>query len=59
LILSLKLNPDDVNPMPPQGRDVRAIGHYGTGDFELTIRNMEDFEDTKHLIYEAFRNIGG
>jgi predicted transport protein len=42
-----------------QGRDVREIGHFGTGDFELTIKDMTDFEETKHLINEAYKNIGG
>ncbi|ACF14552.1 conserved hypothetical protein [Chloroherpeton thalassium ATCC 35110] len=55
----LKLNPDEVGTMPTQGRDVRAIGHFGTGDFELTIKSFSDFEETKHLINEALKNIGG
>lgn len=59
LTLYLKLNPDEVNPIPSQVRDVREIGHYGTGDLEVTINDLEDFEITKHLIYEAYRNIGG
>lgn len=59
LTLYLKLNPQEVNPMPKQARDVREIGHYGTGDFELTIQNLTDFEETKHLISEAYKNIGG
>jgi len=59
LTLYLKLNPDEVNPLPPQGRDVREIGHFGTGDFELTLKNIDDFEGVKGLINEAYRNIGG
>ncbi|MFN5134154.1 MAG: DUF5655 domain-containing protein, partial [Chitinophagaceae bacterium] len=59
LTLYLKLNPDEVNPMPIQGRDVREIGHFGTGDFELTIKDLNDFEETKYLINEAYKNIGG
>lgn len=59
LTLYLKLNADEIKPMPIQGRDVREIGHYGTGDFELTIKNLQDFEETKHLIHEAYKNIGG
>ena len=59
LTLYLKLNPDEVNPMPKQCRDVREIGHFGTGDFELTIKNVNDFEETKYLINEAYKNIGG
>ena len=59
LTLYLKLNADEVNPMPKQGRDVKEIGHFGTGNFELIIKDMADFEDTKYLINEAYKNIGG
>ena len=59
LTLFLKLDPADIEPMPKQGRDVREIGHFGTGDFELTIKDESDFEETKRLINEAYKNIGG
>lgn len=45
--------------MPKQGRDVKNIGHFGTGDFELSIKDLKDLEETKHLIIEAYKNIGG
>ncbi|PWA05860.1 DUF5655 domain-containing protein [Flavobacterium psychrotolerans] len=59
LTLYLKLNPDEVKPMPTQCRDVRNIGHYGTGEFELIIKDLLDLEETKFLINEAYKNIGG
>lgn len=59
LTLYLKLNADEINPMPTQGRDVKEIGHFGTGEFELTIKSLNDFEETKYLINEAYKNIGG
>jgi len=59
ITLYLKLNPQDINPTPKQGRDMRNIGHFGTGDFELNIKDRQDFEETKHLINEALKNIGG
>ncbi len=59
LTLFLKLDAKEVNPMPKQGRDVSEIGHFGTGDFELIIKDLADFEETKHLINEAYKNIGG
>lgn len=59
LCIYLKLNPDEVIQMPKQGRDVRNIGHFGTGNFELTIKDLNDFEETKYLINEAYKNIGG
>ncbi len=59
ITLYLKLNADEIVVLPKQGRDVKNIGHFGTGDFELTIKNLQDFEETKHLINEAYKNIGG
>jgi predicted transport protein len=59
LTLFLKLDANEVNPMPKQGRDVSEIGHFGTGNFELIIKDLADFEDTKLLINEAYKNIGG
>lgn len=59
LVLFLKLNPDEIGKLPEQARDVRNIGHFGTGDLELTIKNYSDFEDTKELIDLSLKNIGG
>lgn len=59
ILLYLKLNPDDVTPFPSIARDVRQIGHFGTGDLELTIKSVEEFEIAKTLIIQAFKNIGG
>ena len=58
LILFLKINPKDID-IPKNGRDVENIGHYGTGDFELTISNAEEIEKSKELIKKSFENIGG
>ena len=54
----LKVNPDPDTITLEQGfsRDVRTIGHYGTGDLELTLRTLEDLERAKPLLlmsYEA------
>lgn len=59
ITLYLKLDAKEVMPMPEQGRDVKNIGHFGTGDFELTIKDLKDFDETKQLINEAYKNIGG
>lgn len=59
LMLFLKLNPDEIEKLPKQARDVRNIGHFGTGDLELTIKNMTDFDDTRELINLSLKNIGG
>ncbi len=59
IVLFLKLNPDEIDKLPKQARDVRNIGHFGTGDLELTIKNYSDFEETKELINKSLINIGG
>ncbi len=59
MMLFLKINPDELENMPKQARDVRNIGHFGTGDLEFTIKNTEDFEAAKPLIELSLKNIGG
>jgi len=58
IILFLKIIPEEIE-IPKNGRDVTRIGHYGTGDLELTINSMEDMEKSKEYIKKAFENIGG
>ena len=58
IVLFLKLNPDEIEKLPRQARDVRNIGHFATGDLELTIKNTTDFEETKALINKSLINIG-
>ncbi|MBV1929134.1 MAG: DUF91 domain-containing protein [Gammaproteobacteria bacterium] len=35
-------------------RDVTAIGHWGTGDFEVNVRTPADLEKTKALITQSY-----
>ena len=35
-------------------RDVRKIGHFGTGDLELTIRNSEELEKAKPILLKSY-----
>jgi len=58
LILYLKIDPKKIQ-IPENGRDVTEIGHYGTGDFELTISNSEEYERSKEYIVKSYENIGG
>jgi predicted transport protein len=39
--------------------DVSKIGHFGTGDSEVTIHSAADFETAKPLIEKAYRRVGG
>ena len=59
IYLYLKLNPKLIANPSPIIRDVTSIGHYGTGDVEVTLRSRSDLETAKPLIHLAFQNIGG
>lgn len=54
LVLYLKLNPDEVKPEPPFTRDMRGRGHWGTGDLEVNLESMRDFERAKGLLQRAY-----
>lgn len=59
IYLYLKLNTSEIEQIPENGRDVADIGHYGTGDFELTIRSIEDAHEAEAWIRRAFDYVGG
>jgi len=50
MVVYLKVNPGEVEPEEGFSRDVRSIGHFGTGDLELTIRDRTDFEKALPLV---------
>lgn len=50
----LKLDPDTVKPEEGFTRDVRNIGHYGTGDLEVTVRSRDDWERAKLLVVKSY-----
>jgi predicted transport protein len=55
ILLYLNLDPDRVELEEGFSRDVRNIGHWGTGDLEVRIGSMEDFEKAKHLIIKSYK----
>jgi predicted transport protein len=59
LILFLKLNPKEIGGPAGISRDVTNIGHFGTGDLEVTIKNVADFETAKPFIEKAYQRVGG
>lgn len=59
VILYLKLKPKELKGLPKNARDVSEIGHYGTGDLELTVNSAEGFEVAKEYITLAYRKVGG
>lgn len=54
LYVYLKVNPDEVELKEGFTRDVREIGHYGTGDLEITIRTTSDLEQAESLILKSY-----
>lgn len=59
LRLYLKVDPDTIDEMPDIARDVRDIGHYGTGDLELSVSNSDELEIAKPYIEMAYQRVGG
>jgi predicted transport protein len=54
ILLFLHLNPSAYSNFPDNLRDVREIGHWGTGDIEFTISTFEDLEKAKAFIVDAY-----
>ncbi|WP_029013279.1 DUF5655 domain-containing protein [Niveispirillum irakense] len=53
-VLYLKLNPDSVVLEPGFTRDMRAVGHYGTGDVEVILSSLDDLRKAEPLIQRAY-----
>jgi predicted transport protein len=51
----LKVDPSTVQLEPGFSRDVTSIGHWGTGDLELTLQSLADLERAKPLIERSYR----
>lgn len=52
--LFLKVNPDTVELEDGFSRDVRRIGHFGTGDLQVTLKSMSDFARAQPLLMRAY-----
>jgi len=50
----VKVDPDGVELEEGFTRDVREIGHYGTGDLEITLRTVADFERARELFVQSY-----
>jgi predicted transport protein len=59
VLLFLKLSPKKVKFEHGFSRDVTEIGHFGTGDVEITLSTLEDVDRVKPLIHQAFEAVGG
>lgn len=54
LLVFVKVNPDTVALEPGFTRDVRGIGHFGTGDLEITIQSAADAEKAKSFLDKSY-----
>lgn len=54
LLVYLKVDPNSIQLEPGFSKDVSSVGHYGTGDLELTIRSVDDLEKAKPLIERSY-----
>jgi predicted transport protein len=52
----LKVNPDSVQLADGFMRDVRNIGHFGTGDLELRVANSEDLQQAMPYVQKSYDN---
>lgn len=52
--LFLKLDPVRVDLEEGFTRDVRNVGHFGTGDLQVTLRTMADFERAQPFLVQAY-----
>lgn len=54
LTVYLKVDPSTVTLEEGFTRDVSKVGHWGTGDLELTLAKPEDLDRAKHLIERSY-----
>jgi predicted transport protein len=54
LLIFVKVDPDSVQLEEGFSRDMRNIGHFGTGDLELRVRSQTDLEKAFPLIRQSY-----
>jgi predicted transport protein len=54
ILVYAKVDPETVELQSGFTRDVRKIGHFGTGDLEITIASHADLEKAKPLLDRAY-----
>jgi predicted transport protein len=56
LVVFLKCHPKPENIIEGFTRDVSQLGHFGTGDLEVTIRSKDDIERARHLFESSYQS---
>ena len=59
VLLYLKLDPKSAKGPAGISRDVSNVGHYGTGDLEVSLKGLSDLEAAKPFIQTAYERVGG
>jgi predicted transport protein len=59
VLLYLKLDPKSVRGPKGISRDVTDVGHYGTGDLEVSLKTVADLDAAKPFIQMAYEQVGG
>ncbi|TMD85800.1 MAG: DUF91 domain-containing protein, partial [Chloroflexi bacterium] len=54
LLVFVKVDPATISLESGFTRDVSSIGHFGTGDLEITIATLDDLEKAKPLILASY-----
>lgn len=54
ILVYVKVDPDSITLELGFTRDVRSIGHFGTGELEIRIRSNDDFERAKPLLIRSY-----
>ena len=50
----VKVDPDSIDLVDGFTRDVRSVGHYGTGDLEITLRTQHDIARAHELLVRSY-----
>lgn len=57
--LFVKLDPKNTPGPKGLSRDVTNIGHFGTGDLEVTVTSLSELELAKPFLKQAYEEVGG
>ena len=55
LLVFVKVEPSATTIIPGFTRDVTNIGHFGTGDLEITMDRLDDLERAKPLLLASYK----
>lgn len=56
ILVYLKIDPDTIELEEGFTRDVRMVGHFGTGDLEVTLKSASDFDRAKPLFDRSYES---